>query len=215
MQEKQPEGQQKKHSLLEIKHFPALTWPKFLEKWADPSLELELRIGLLHCGFDIPIDTHEGIAERLLFYFDVADGYCLEENFSENYRDAEKWWVSGVNKTLSVAGIRQLVARKAFQQLCLRFFKNENKESHAPSWAKFLLKEESFNKILWFFRLNTYNGLVNDPYTTIDGGVKEHYKEIVRDFLDRFIFIVWGGFDAHVLWNQVLDVKQYELSGVQ
>jgi len=185
MQEKQHE-EEKEHPLLEINHFYPLDWKKITEMWQDPNLPFEIRLSLLHYGFNV--DSGGTLKERLFFYFDLADGFDRHD-FSVGWHERHD---------PSNSDRRKEIAKKAFQMLCLHFFKDPEKGKRCL-WKEYIAFDENvFKKMLWLFRPvgSGSPSLVNDVgYDSCRVG--SHYLEIAQKFLDDFVKFVWYGFDEY------------------
>lgn len=178
----------KTHPLFQFKINKIVSWKTWLATWQNQDLTQEQRIGLLHVGFSVPIwsqrydggvqdDNRRGV-DRICFYLEIADGYQKKGNFARNDDDYER--------RDSPASVLHEIAVKAWKVLCKNFLKNTQEiDWKFPSWAEFIVKEDIFRKLLWFF--NPING--NIPHSECAGEAYE--DKIARNFLMDLIRFVW------------------------
>jgi len=112
-----------------------MTWGEWKSRW-DTETHMKILLGLLHCGFDMTVETWEQLLERVSLYFDVADGH-LEGQFGE---------ARGIHS-------ERLLAKKAFSMLATKVFTtNESNEHKRPDWTFHLCQPGMLRKLVWFFR---------------------------------------------------------------
>ena len=197
MKAQQKNGESGRHVLLEkgvITHIK--NWEEWKECWQGED-QAEYLNSLLHFGFNIPVNEEEA-AERLCLYLEIADGISRSSNFvKENEEGEDEFFrlirlrASNPCKTFvqhehengikTRAEFRKMLAKKAFQVLCLKFFKNTSKEDYLPSWYEGLLNPSALAKLFWFFRPE------NSWYS-----IEDHYEKIVYNFAYDFCIFIWN-----------------------
>lgn len=178
-----------KHPLVgkEVTHIQS--WGQWKERWEKESCT-EILHSLLHFGFGVSADWNEAI-ERLCLYLEIADN---GDERSSVFSSKDDWqfqtyraFGSEVN---TKAGLREVLAKKAFQMLCQNFFKNTEKSEYhwkLPSWARIVIVPQVLTKLFWFFQLDYQGDTLNLHRIT----ESEHHKQIVRDFVHDFCLFVW------------------------
>lgn len=113
------------------------TWSEWRKLWEE-EVHPERLIGLLHIGFDVPLDTEE--SDRILFYFSIADGHTSGiGSWEEERQDLN---CTSFGQRITWAGIRQRVAQKAFRELCHHIFKTTaESRDKAPSWLRMITED--------------------------------------------------------------------------
>ena len=145
-------------------------WDHWEELWGKASTDDEL-LGLLHAGLG---KFHESAV--VCFYLEIADGYRYESNFrkkEDSPYDSQEY-----------SERRRKVAEKAWKMLCLKFFKNTNRDREKPSWFDDITNAALFEKLFWFFdgdRRNRPSSLGED-----------HNRDICNDFLLGFVDEIWN-----------------------
>lgn len=101
------------------------TWQEWCERW-EKAETVEEMLGLLHAGFETEVTEKRASYPRVVFYLGIADGwsdYSLlktpAKESHENRYTLEKY----LEERTATSKRRQAVARKAFDMLCLHFFK--------------------------------------------------------------------------------------------
>ena len=161
-------------------------WQEWKTFWEQTPIA-ECRHSLLHWGFAVRTQSQEEFFDRILFYFDVADGWIYSSNFK--IADEEDWcsqWTPLMEEEKlnpqPLSSVRRILAEKAFRELCKNFFKEKDKyvqqridSIEETRWfAK--LNFGILEKVLWFFRYEDHR-IRNMPY---DGEV---YARIAERFL--------------------------------
>ncbi|MFA6315286.1 MAG: hypothetical protein WC648_02885 [Candidatus Paceibacterota bacterium] len=151
------------HMTREIR--PICDWSEWIELW-QRAKRFEEMLGLLHVGLDVPINgyypdgrSYNGV-DRVIFYLKIADGWRnswllrLADENQENYVLGQDEFGNKIRKTPSE--MRQLLARKAFDILCLNFFKPELYDKkmgdHNQTLNYVITEEPLFPAIRNFFR---------------------------------------------------------------
>lgn len=138
-------------------------WSEWKELWKQAE-HLELLQGLLHFGFKVETSNEEERRERLLFYFDIADGHASADLLCALRDDC-------------TPGARRAVLQKAFTVLCQECFR-PNKDRYdrfnifdAFPWLRTMVSDRVIlEKLLWFLRIESdgwHHRLYNlqQPYT--------------------------------------------------
>lgn len=134
--------------------------------------------------------------ERILLYLDIADGHLSAAHFVK--KDEPQIITRTALETLfgSVMGlseVRHMLAEKAFQTLCMRFFrKHPDAAHHHPiPWMEHCGDTRVFRKIMWFLRAGERGSLgrvtlVNLPdMPHPDNGYHKEFFEFVLKFIER------------------------------
>lgn len=193
MKAQQKNGESGKHVLLEKDLTYIKDWEGWKELWEGES-QAEYLNSLLFFGFDISANENEAV-ERLCLYLEIADGTGRSSNFVKENEEGEdeyfrlrflnpcKTFIQREyeNGIKTKAEFREMLAKKAFQVLCLKFFKNTSKEGYLPSWHKELLDPDVLAKLFWFFRSENQWRWLDD-----------HHLKIVNNFGYDFCLFVWN-----------------------
>jgi hypothetical protein len=186
-----PETETAAHPLMQGDISWIKDWTHWKKLWSETTLA-EFRHSLLHFGFDVA----GGGGDRICFYLELADG-CLGAN--PDGIGAWDWQSTYSPRIRTALGefqhpsfLRAFLGRKAYEMLCLRYFKNtaENRFNVFPSWVPGLLAEPVVDKLLWFFRLK--NGHHRPNIANLGSElIKEHHAEIARKFVVDFSKFAW------------------------
>jgi len=193
----------KLHPLASEGIIPIASWIEFVAIWNDTPLA-EFRHSLLHFGFNIQISNSEEWRNRILFYMKYADGY---EDFNENFYFQERGTstyvpnYSSFGERLGIEDVRKQVARKAFDVLCERIFKDRREDKfRLQSWFETVSDPVIFEAVLNFFNPTEDGTPRNFPRNE-----RDHKREIVRTFLFEFISIGWRGVHSdHEVSKEIL-----------
>lgn len=166
------------------------TWSEWKKLW-EAEAHPERLIGLLHIGFDVPLDTEA--SDRILFYLSIADGHTSGIGTWEERR--QEFSFSGRYTTW--AGIRRWISEKAFQKLCRRVFKNTESRDRRPSWLATLTCDSYrvLDAVLAFF-------LECDPVWVQQGRLlrnlpqdkDSHEWGVAVSFLENLSIFAWNPF---------------------
>ncbi|MDD5043156.1 MAG: hypothetical protein PHD51_00605 [Patescibacteria group bacterium] len=177
---KKEEKEKPVHPLLK---FVPRVWHSFeewLKRWEQTTYLAE-KLGLLHgllVGEGWPIkDRHQ----LVLFLLEVADGYNNDSNF---YCREEGLYGYGNGEKNSVN--RRAIAEKAFDVLCLNFFKGSEKNYGEPLWWWMVSDERLFEKVLWFLAPDRKNCQYLGRLYRLN-----HSQEIFKKFLQDFSWLGW------------------------
>lgn len=161
--------------LLEIK--PIYNWQEWLKLWRSAN-NLQWIESLLHFGFSVRMDKGEyhekeyDYVDRIMFYLAIADGWVDNDLLwvkTDRTSTGEKYCFVGYDQNgraieKNLSEIRQQVARKAFDMLCLNFFKNmqllgggRGGDSLNQYWGDEIVTEKFFPIIRNFFRVEKGN----------------------------------------------------------
>ena len=167
------------------------TWSGWKKLW-EAEVHPERLIGLLHIGFDVPLDIEE--SDRILLYLSIADGHTSGIGSWEEER--RELCFTSMGRYLTWAKIRQRVAQKAFQELCRHVFKNTESRDQRPSWLGTLMDKscQALDAVLAFFLLgNTFRPDIHNLPCE-----RSHEYEIAVAFLEDLSMFAW---DLHPLVN--------------
>ncbi len=165
-----------KHPLLEFVPTVFESFDEWMLRWQGTTVLAE-KLGLLHCC------TEEGrqyCPEMVSFLLMVANHYDSEYRFTVESEHS----YYGDN-----ARNRRTIARKAFDVLCLKFFKGKT-DGHQPLWWWMLQPkhEALFQKVLWFLQTDDYSNS-SGYYRGITP--RDHHGEIFQKFLQDFAKLGW------------------------
>lgn len=151
-----------------LRHFE-----EWLKRW-EKSEFCEEMMGLLHClsAEENPITYNE---QALMFLLELADGHD-----GHNFRNPDEQYDSDVSKN------RQKLSQKAYQVLCLKFFRIGSDNSVAPWWRMFD-HEALFQKVLWWLRPCERYGNKNFRFRESPS----HPHDILKKFLQEFCQAGW------------------------
>ena len=143
---------------------PVLKLKEFFEGW-EASKDFDEMLGRLHTGFNVPVQEYAGQEydeiDLLIFYFSIADGWTDGYIFQVPADKGKKYQVgydgNGNLKFKAPSELRQELARKAFDMLCLHFFKkvelpHRHHEDFNNVWERTISCERVLSAIQFFFR---------------------------------------------------------------
>lgn len=164
-------------------------WSQWLELWNSTS-NFDLRVGLLHRGFEVQFGSHRGesFAERVAFYLQLADGYRWSMDLSEGL--TERWY--GLLTREQVKQLRQQLAEKALGVLVQSFFSwGKAEKADDDDFRAMLTRHPALiDAVLWFFRpirTDRINNLSSDD---------RHIEDVLVTFIKRFYRAIWQSGDA-------------------
>lgn len=149
------------------------SWMNWLEDWGK-ACDSNVLTNLLHIGFDVRYSAEENLRERIIFYLEVAHSYSSGRLYDFDREDS------------SSGEMRRRIAKKAWNILCQKIFKNGRADHEIPDWSQYILDEQVFLKVLWFFSFED-----NIPAASYKD---DHDSEIARKFLVRLVRILWESF---------------------
>lgn len=172
-------------------------WADWLKTW-DANSNLEILLGLLHCGFKIVVKNGEEYAERALFYLRLADnhlyGYLFKKDCHEEARKQKQ---------------REALAQKAFKVLCLDFLQ-ETSDDRIPPWLHLTYVDTRFlPAVLHFFRPGNVSGLHNVRVKDKDN----RQMVIATEFISTLCTIGLGLWPENVVWRD--GYQQKDLKSIQ
>ncbi|MFZ3043839.1 MAG: hypothetical protein WA058_01890 [Minisyncoccia bacterium] len=216
-----PEAQPHKQFMQEV--LPISNWGEWLEL-AKAAITLDQKLGLLHCAFGVELgqreydpDMHKyppyTSTERLEFFFGVADGWLYGESFDfrtpeerferQGYPINETRYFSGYDKNgdrreQGKSQLRQQLATKAFDLLCLNFFrmseKREYRDTETPEtkWLRKIVSGPLYPTIRKFFRVEKAEfGGVRIRNLSIRSDARSNNEKIAIDFLLKLPKFLW------------------------
>lgn len=144
------------------------SWKDWKNAW-DSTERLEFLHSLLHFGFEAHLEDEE-FTERVLFYLQVAEGWTM---FTDS-------------------GSHQL-ARKAFEMLCLNYFKQVQSKNITLDRKPAELERDLriHQALLIFFRPQAELDVCGRLPLVNVGLLTGHHAEIVKSFLPELIRLCW------------------------
>ena len=200
---------------------PICNWSEWLEMWKKAET-VEWMESLLHVGFTVSLDrcSHEekgyDAVDRYIFYFSVADGWRYNYLSNSLPGDREKIYRFGQDKqgrTIKTdpSGLRQHLARKAFNMLSLNLFKMElfDRDSFAYNWQKEIVSERLFPVIQNFFRVEeTFkNDFIIHNLSSHD---LSHHEEQAVNFLLNLTKFIWSWEEPDIWDSSKSEMKRKE-----
>jgi len=205
-------------------------WCEWLFLWQKAET-LEEMLGLLHVGFNVSLKYHWKFDDkeydefdRLISYFTIADGWRdksllqLPEDKGKNFRihDYE-------NAVVMTAGtpsdLRQLVARKAFNMLCLNFFRRmklerQHRGKYNHEWEELVVSGQFFLVIQKFFaaeEARVGRDIEIRNLSRLDGQRSNNERQAVNFLLNLAEFL-WGWREEDLLQycSDENAIKKYE-----
>lgn len=183
---------------------PIRNWHEWLTRWQGAG-GVQWMESLLHVGFTISLDQYDHMEEkydaidRYIFYFSIADGWWNEYHFNSLPEDKGKSYYFGQDKfgnatKIAPPGLRQHLARKAFNMLCQNLFKMElidkfSRDKFVRNWHTEIISERLFPIIQNFFRAEGEFGDIrirNLPHHELS-----HNEEHAVSFLLNLIKFIW------------------------
>lgn len=154
------------HPLLQKELTVPKNWRQWRKEWDEETSTPKLE-GMLFRGFEV-YGNDDDWADRVCFYLDLADSHEDHQVFP------------GSNHP---TGAAQRLAKKAFTAISLSFFKNTEKVG-GYSWARCASNPRVLEKLLWFFRLNRYDNLLN-------ADCSDNHSKTAREFALDFCKFAW------------------------
>lgn len=182
------------HPLIEKQMKGIESWTEWKQLW-DAALYAEQLHSLLHFGFDVLTKNGDETNERIQFYLSIADGH------SDFYRDIFRWKdvpEDGTARYQSAFGeqlrtdLRRKVARKAFEMLCLKFFKRQVTSFKPARYIEIVMDEKTLQAIIGFFlhddaEAGEKKTIANRDHDVFDS----HLNAIIVEFLLREVKECW------------------------
>lgn len=197
------------HNLFTREVRPIRNWHEWLERWQSAATVEEM-LGLLHAGFSVSLEHSQygekeyDSIDRDIFYFTIADGWA-DDDLLRTPLDEKKHYPFGCNEhdrtvQKSASELRQVVAHKAFDMLCLNFFRVELKEDGRGErfgwrWGKEIASARLFPIILDFFRIEQSRFRTHFEIRNLNRSnwrELSHNEQLARKFLLNLARFVWG-----------------------
>lgn len=201
------------HPLFTREIRPLRNWHEWLSRW-DAAVSMEEMLGLLHVGFAVSLGRREHgekeyhCIDRLIFYFSIADGWedhALLKPPGENHWNFPDY-NSLYERGLLPSQLRQKIARKAFDTLCLAFFKEVFSEDRysgddfKDGWKKTIVSERLFPVIQNFFmaKKGLYgNSVVIRNLSRWQWEGRSHNERLAARFLLALARSIWDWGEPH------------------
>jgi len=197
------------HTLLTREIRPIRNWNEWLARW-QAAEDIQWMESLLHVGFSISFERQYGEREydrvdRYIFYFTIADGWAddyllkLKEDEGRTYSVGQDANWNTINKTPSE--LRQQVARKAFNMLCMNLFKIDLGGTDIRGdgrfdriWEESIASERLLPVIQNFFRLeeSRYGSSIRIRNLSYPGNRRPHNEQQAINFLLNLAKFLWG-----------------------
>ncbi|MEI6057939.1 MAG: hypothetical protein WCQ60_03135 [bacterium] len=145
---------------------PIRNWNEWLQLWFSAEA-YEVMLGLLHTGFSVSFDRwnhteHQyDSTDRIKLYFEIADGWENSFNLLRLPADGNTEYkigydVNGSANKKTPYELRKMVATKAFDMLCVNFFKPvidvpPQDENYNWKWERSIMKTGLLKVISGFF----------------------------------------------------------------
>lgn len=198
------------HTLLTREIRPIRDWYEWLAhwQWAEDSQWME---SLLHCGFNILLENGRSFGDkeydeidRLTFYLTIADGwvdnYLLRLSTDGDKKYNVGWDSNGNIIRKTPRELRQQLAQKAFDLLCLNFFRKvelleggRRGDEFNKDWERMITSERLFPLIQNFFRVEKERfsdiGIRN---LSLEDDRRSHNEQQAVNFLLNLAKFIWG-----------------------
>lgn len=155
------------HDLLSREIRPLRNWKEWLDRWQS-AVSLQEMLGLLHGGFDVTTEKSSweepayNQLDRISFYLRLADGWIDSSRLRKpedrglryDFRDKN----AGSSSEKEPFELRMMVARKAFDMLCLHFFRQElpprpGDREYESYWSSLTANGNLLPLLMKFFRV--------------------------------------------------------------
>jgi len=195
------------HGLLSREIRPIRNWHEWLQRW-QAAVTMDEMIGLLHRGFEVDLgqvafdEEKYDDEDRVLFYLGIADGWASYDILrSPDNVNAERREYrfgrdkNGSNLYISRVEARRMVATKAFDMLCLNFFKPElhicrGSDDPEVSWGEQVATEKLLPAIQSFFRIDSE--ILKRRIRNLTGrDDPSHTEKLAIDFLLSLSTFLW------------------------
>ena len=197
---------------------PIKNWHAFLTAWNRAVKENDMfaMLGLLHQGFTVDSaglvygEPEYGHEDVLLFYFAIADGWrdCERLEVGDSRPNSIPYGYDRYRNRvcLTPAGIRRVVARKAFDILVQNFFKCEG-DDLKERVNSLINSEKLFKAITDFFTFEDGSRYLSRGIRNLTTHLleKPHFQEVVEGFVIHLASLVfqWREREAHTFWGDV------------
>lgn len=196
------------HDLFSREIRPLRNWSEWLDRWQS-AVSIEEMLGLLHMGLTVSTKTSHDIEPAVSpfeFYLKIADGWAFESNFITDNRDYTTGYVYGKDQyghpcNVSLGNLRRIVAQKAFDELCIHYFKctpyqhqgySEDKDAWVERWRE-KVDARKLELLMSFFKIED-NQLKN-----LQRGLRHsHNEKLAVDFLLHLAVFIWQWKDREV-----------------
>ena len=178
-------------------------WHHWLTLWAEATT-LEQMLGLLHCGFTVSLNKKYGEpkyeeVDRVAFFLEIADGWADESSLRAKGEDRDReTFTLGYDKNgnpnrYSEAGLRKMIARKAFELLCVNYFNHEPKyrDEYSSKWSELVVSAKIYPLLQHFFRVVRCDHEQAKLANVGDSWRPTHHDEIVKAFMLNLANFVW------------------------
>ena len=184
-----------RHRVFDYDTTPICDWGEWRSVWDDPKLTPEIRLGLLHASFNVPIvglrkSEEEAAGDRLCLLLELADGHSRHNFFDPD-------------DTLSRAPEREeqrnKLVRKALSLLVAHYFNDPREQGDAhndePRWISQIELPGVLEKTIWFFRPNQHGSVDNLPQRA-----NNHQSKALHGFASRLWRLGWNYNELKATW---------------
>ncbi|MDE2019333.1 MAG: hypothetical protein KGJ13_03220 [Patescibacteria group bacterium] len=199
------------HPLFSREVRPMNDWAEFLERWQAAATINEM-LGILHSGFTVSLgrrswgEKEYDRIDRILFYLGVADGWAdplsALRKPGESYETMDYYDADGGKSQKSVSDLRQVVAAKAFDMLCVNVFKKadltgggRHGEDFNEDWEAVFTADRLFPAIQSFYRSETDPSIYRREViirNLVSRRESSHNEKFAHEFLANLAQFVWG-----------------------
>ena len=200
--EKGEKGEVKIHTTLTREIRPDSNFHELMERW-QAAVTLGDMLGVLHRGYGVSLErwTYDekeyDEIDRHIFYFTIADGWA-DHYLLKLPEDGRKEYEAGCDRK-TPSELRQQLARKAFDMLCLNFFKMElidrgySGNKPKAEWEETIVSERLFPVIQNFFRAQkAFSGRIEIRNLSRFHEKRSRKERLAVDFLVNLAEFIWG-----------------------
>ncbi len=213
------------HPLLTREIRPISNWHEWLTLWQTAE-NVQWMESLLHVGFDILFESRYGEriydhVDRCMFYFAMADGWAdhyllrLQEDEGKQYPVGQDSAWNIIRKTPSE--LRQQLARKAFDMLCMNFFKVELKRDNDDGRFKAWEVERLLPVIQNFFRLEElqFRNIIEIRNLSCRNSQRSHNEQQAVNFLLSLAKFLWEWEEPDISYSHTKDEEKKRLAAMR
>lgn len=175
------------------------SWQEWKEQWKKEGQSEIVLDALIGRGWSAKVETPEEKVERILLYLDLADGHLSPAYLSKEgeTRDLIPVALDTLFGTvMGMAEVRQTLAEKAFQTLCMMFFKKPDDAAHHHPipWMEHCGDARVFRKIMWFLRAGERGSLGKTTLVNLPdiAHPDNRHHAVFHGFVLKFIERTWG-----------------------
>lgn len=205
------------HTLLTREIRPIRNWHEWLARW-QMAEDFQWMESLLHVGFSVSLEREAhgekeyNCIDRDIFYFSIADGWANRYLLQLPTDGDNEYYAVGRDSNGNVIKkgpneLRQQLARKAFDMLCLNFFKVEllrggrRGDEFNDVWESLVVSERLFPIIQSFFRAEKAEFSDNVRIRNLSyRDERSHNERQAVNFLLNLAKFIWGWKKPDTKW---------------